>query len=407
MTYLEKFKKIWSEFMDFNKRKIPLCAAENYTSKFVRQALSSQYEGKYIQGYLERIIDKDNIGSDELYKLLSLTNELCEELFNAKYADSRTLSGMNCLAVLIMSLINDNSKLIITTKEMGGHPSLAAILDRLGISYLAMPYDYAKHQIDYGELNQIMKNTREVSFIVFCQSDVIDPPDLSKLEIPNDVGIIYDGSQTLGLIAAKLLPNPLECCDNIILVGGTHKTLPGPTCGLIMTNNNDYIKAIDYKISPTFLRNIQPNNIAGLCLALIEQQSVGLDYQTKIIDNANYLGLQLMKKGIKVRQISDKVFSRTHQLFLEFTPEVTDSIYELARQNFVTLNKRKSAFHTGIRLGVQEVTRYNYSREDFDLIAEMIFLFAHSDSSDKIQQIVSKLQTKKMPSFVEYDTFME
>lgn len=90
MTYLEKFKIIWEEFMDFNRRKIPLCAAENYTSAFVRQALSSQYEGKYIQGYLQRIVDKDNIGSDELYKLLSLTNELCEDLFGAKYADSRT-----------------------------------------------------------------------------------------------------------------------------------------------------------------------------------------------------------------------------------------------------------------------------------------------------------------------------
>lgn len=407
MTYLEKFKKIWDEFMDFNKRKIPLCAAENYTSDFVRQALSSQYEGKYIQGYLDRVVDKDNIGSDELYKLLSLTNELCKDLFGAKYADSRTLSGMNCLAILIMALITDNSELIITTKEMGGHPSLAAILDRLDISYKPMPYDFSEHQVDYDSLNQLMKETNNLSFVVFCQSDVIDPPDLSKLEIPEGVGIVYDGSQTLGLIAAKLLPNPLEYGDNIILVGGTHKTLPGPTCGLIMTNNENYIKAIDYKISPTFLRNIQPNNIAGLCLALIEQQSVGLDYQTKIIDNANYLGLQLQNMGIKVRKINDAVFSRTHQLVLEFTPEITDLIYERARQNFVTLNKRKGYFHTGIRLGVQEVTRYNYTYEDLDLVAELLFRFTQPNIEVDIQKIISQLQTKKLPSFVECGIFME
>lgn len=407
MTYLEKFKIIWEEFMDFNKRKIPLCAAENYTSVFVRQALSSQYEGKYIQGYLERVVDKDNIGSDELYKLLRLTNELCEDLFGAKYADSRTLSGMNCLAILIMALITDNSELIITTKEMGGHPSLSAILDRLGISYKPMPYNFTRHQVDYDSLNQLMRETRELRFVVFCQSDVIDPPDLGKLEIPEGVGIIYDGSQTLGLIAAKLLPNPLEYGDNIILVGGTHKTLPGPTCGLIMTNNESYIKAIDYKISPTFLRNIQPNNIAGLCLALIEQQSVGLDYQTKIIDNANYLGHQLQKRGISVRKINDEVFSRTHQLVLEFTSEVTELIYEQARQNFVTLNKRNSRFHTGIRLGVQEVSRYGYTHEDMVLVAELISLLAQTDKSDGIRKIVSQLQTKKLPSFVECGVFME
>lgn len=125
---------IWKEFSTFNENKIPLCAAENYTSEFVRQALSSQYEGKYIQGYRNRIIEKDNIGSDELYKLLNLTNELYTELFDAKYADSRTLSGMNCLAVLIMALVTNKSKLIITTKEMGGHPSLAAI-NELNIYY--------------------------------------------------------------------------------------------------------------------------------------------------------------------------------------------------------------------------------------------------------------------------------
>lgn len=407
MTYLEKFKNIWEEFIDFNKRKIPLCAAENYTSTFVRQALSSQYEGKYIQGYLERVVDKDNIGSDELYKLLSLTNELCEDLFGAKYADSRTLSGMNCLAILIMSLITDNSKLIITTKEMGGHPSLAAILDRLGISYIAMPYDYTKHQVDYLKLNQMMKSIDGLSYIIFCQSDVIDPPDLGKLEVPEGIGIIYDGSQTLGLIAAKLLPNPLHYGTNTLLVGGTHKTLPGPTCGLIMTNNEQYIKAIDYKISPTFLRNIQPNNIAGLCLALIEQHSVGSEYQNKIIENANYLGSQLQKKGIKVRQIDDQVFSRTHQILLEFSPEITDLIYEHAKERFITLNKRKGNFHTGIRLGVQEITRYGYTHEDLSMVADLISLLSKPDPGHMAQQIVSELQTKKIPSFVECGIFME
>lgn len=50
-NYLEQFKEIYKEFRKFNESKVPLCAAETYVSDFVKQALSSDYEGKYIQGY--------------------------------------------------------------------------------------------------------------------------------------------------------------------------------------------------------------------------------------------------------------------------------------------------------------------------------------------------------------------
>ena len=67
--------------------------------------------------------------------------KICNDLYHAKYVDSRTLSGMNCMAILIMAIVDKSSTVLITTKECGGHPSLANILDNLGIRYLPIPYD--------------------------------------------------------------------------------------------------------------------------------------------------------------------------------------------------------------------------------------------------------------------------
>ena len=67
--FYNELKQLYKKFEKFNEEKVPLCAAETYISDFVRQGLSSDFEGKYIQGYKNRIIEKDNIGSNYIYEL--------------------------------------------------------------------------------------------------------------------------------------------------------------------------------------------------------------------------------------------------------------------------------------------------------------------------------------------------
>lgn len=407
MDYLRKLKEIYRNYLEYRNAKIPLCAAETYMSDFVRQGLSSEFEGQYIQGYKERAVEKDNIGSDKIYPLMLLVEDLCAELYGAKYADARTLSGMNCMAILVMALIPKESTVFITTREMGGHPSLASILDNLGIRYLPVPYNFEKRQVNYEVLDMLLAEN-EVSYLIFCQSDILVPPDLTKIHLQDSTGIIYDASQTLGLIASAMLPNPLDAGENIIMIGGTHKTLPGPTCGLIMTRNQEYAHKIDYIISPTLLRNIQPNNVAALCLALIEQKEQGRNYQNAIVRNANILGGFLKEFGISVVQPVDGVFTQTHQLFLEFDEITTERIYKNALHYNITLNKRISKLYTGIRLGVQEITRYNYTEDDLRKIALLIFLIAQPHlERERIRGLCLELSRKKNATYILEDLFME
>ena len=43
----KRYQNLYSRFKKFNESKIPLCAAENYTSNFVKNALFSEWNGKY------------------------------------------------------------------------------------------------------------------------------------------------------------------------------------------------------------------------------------------------------------------------------------------------------------------------------------------------------------------------
>lgn len=228
-SLLKDYIKLYNEMKNNNTNCIPLCAAETYISEFVKQPLNSEFEGKYY--FFE---------SNKIEELKSLVTSACNQLFHSKYANAESLSGINCFTVCAMSLLSSGEKVLLSTPEQGGHASMPIILDTLNISYDPIPYDFEKYQVDYINLNK-MCETGDYSFIIFCQSDLINVPDLSQIHIPSNMGIIYDATQTLGLIGGKCIPNPLEY-SNVVLLGGTHKTLPAVACGLIMTNTDIYIE---------------------------------------------------------------------------------------------------------------------------------------------------------------------
>lgn len=405
-NYLEQFKEIYKEFRKFNESKVPLCAAETYVSDFVKQALSSDYEGKYIQGYKNRDLSKDNIGSIHIFKLMSLVEEICHDIYFADYVDARTLTGMNCITIVLSSLIKRGETVLITEKDMGGHASLPPILDTLGIDYRGIPYDYDNDDINYEFLNQIMQEP-SISSIIFCQSDLIKAPDFTRISLPEKKLLIYDASQTLGLIAANLLDNPLIHFPNSLLIGGSHKTLPGPTCGLVMTNSEACIKRIDNYISPTLLRNIQPNNIASLALALIEQESEGKAYQKHIVTTANQLGEFLYNMGLNVMKADDYNYTYTHQLFIKLEDCVLDTAFARAIKYGITMNKKNMKLFNGIRLGVQEIARFGYTREDLKKTANLIWLLCQgTEDSEKITALCKELSAIKQPHYILDDIFM-
>jgi glycine hydroxymethyltransferase len=287
---LKKYTELYNEFLVAKENTIPLCAAENYISEFSKQPLTSEFEGMY------SCINIDGTNSflegNYIERLKKLIQDECKLLFNSNYTNTDTLTGINCFTVCAMSLLNCNDNVLLTTPEQGGHPSIPIILDSLQVNYDAIPYDYNNYQIDYDKLN-ILCDSNKYSYIIFCQSDLLNVPDLNKINMQG-LGVIYDATQSLGLILGKCITNPLDY-NNTVLIGGTHKTLPAPSCGLIMTNNSEYALKLNKNISPVYLRNTQPNHMASMLLALCEQEKFGTEYQQHIVYLANHLASALEK----------------------------------------------------------------------------------------------------------------
>lgn len=406
-NYLYRLNKLYEEYKTFDKNKIPLCAAENYVSPFSMQGLISRYEGKYVSGYIQRNREKDFIGSDYLEKVFFLANDLARELFHAKYNDFRCLTGMNTVALILMSMVHRDSKILITDPASGGHGSLPKLCDNYGIRYDSIPFNYENMQVDYEKLNDLLLNHPEISYLFFCQSDIIQPPDLNRIVLPKNVGIIYDATQTLGLIAGKILPNPIDCCDNIVLIGGTHKTFPGVTCGYIATNTDAIIQQINQNISPNYLRNVQVNNITSVCLSMIEMLQIGEQYTNNMVYIANALGKTLLEKGIYVKNISDGLFTKTHQIFIGTGSYSIDDTYANFRKYGITLNKRNTEYIRGFRIGVQEIARYGFE-EHIDELAELIRLVLEEPYKEKeILMLKSYLAKFKTNKYIIDNIFME
>ena len=396
----ENYLQLTKNYEHYLQKKIPLCAAETHCSDAVRAALSSSFEGKYCMNNLGYNMQLDFVGSQYIHELFELLSRQCEKTFGSKYADARTLSGMNCMSIVINSLLQKGNRVLLSSPAQGGHPSIPLLLSLANITYDEIPYDYDNFDINYTRLNELLIS-KHYDGIIFAQSDILKPADVSKIKDQN-ILIIYDATQTYGMIAAHIHKNPLDYHENLVLIGGTHKTISGPTCGLILLRNESLISRIDPKISPSFLRNVQPNAIAGVLIALIEQERFGKQYQKTTIENANYLGEMLARYGFIVAKLSPEVYTNTHQIFILTDERMKNTIVNNAHKYSFTLNgKEKRLFKgNGIRIGTQEVTLYGWSKEEMKITAELISALSETGVKDcKIIPLLNKLAHKKQRVF--------
>lgn len=395
--FFDQLLKTCSELKDQENNLLPLCAAENVMSPFSKIPLDSFLQEKYIIGGILNYQQENNfIGSAKLYEIYNLLNMQCAKMFNCQYADARSLSGVNAVSTLLMSLFSPTDTVLISSEDCGGHGSMPKICHRLGIKTKELPFDYSEFDFNYEKCNEILEK-ESIQGILICVSDIIKMPELHRLNLPPNCILIFDATQILGLIATQNLPNPLSWfknSDNFILMGATHKTIPGPTCGLVMTNNLELAERFDIQINPDYLRNNQLHHILSLILALMELEIYGKDYSDCIVNNANTLGNLLEMYGFNVLR-PHKQFTSTHQLFISMPYNSAKKLYDKCLNYGVSLNLRnKYLYQTcGLRLGTQEVTRYGWAEKEMKKIASLFRDIQKTDHSilhisEKINDLV-------------------
>ena len=374
--YFERLINLCTDIFVQENNLLPLCAAENVVSPFSKIPLDTFLQEKYIMGGVIEYQDHSNfIGSKKLYEIYELLTRQCNKLYGCKYADARTLSGVNAVMTLLMSLFSSGDTLLISSEECGGHGSMPKICRRLGINTIEIPYNYDIYDFDYEETNKLLKR-QKIDGILICLSDIIIMPQLKQFDLPKECVLIFDATQILGLIATKTMENPLEWFtedQKFILMGATHKTLPGPTCGLIMTNNLDLAHQFDTLINPDYLRNSQLHHIFSLILTLMELEICGQKYCSTIISNANVLANALVKYNFNILKGPSK-YTYTHQLFISMPENDAEALYNRCLEYGVSINLRNKRLYKtcGLRIGTQEISRYGWQDQEMLAIAEIL-----------------------------------
>ncbi len=368
---------------EFRRHIVPLCAAETPISDYVRGFLSDPIHEKYAMGGPICPQAENFVGAEHVLNLHGLTIDLCREIYGAQYADPRPLSGTAAITNLLMTLSRPGDRILLQTSASGGHASMLPVCARLGLKVIDLPYDFERLQFNADACQALAAQGPD--FVLIAPSDLLYAPDIVALGFTSATTVIYDATQTLGLIASGHLPSPLDAHPRLVISGGTHKTLPGPSSGLLMTNDDEIAARLDAELSPKFVRHAHPHHMAGLCAALIEHRAIGTAYSDRIGLFAGVLSDSLSRAGLTVIQDGART-TETHQVFVQVPPAELDGAYTRAASAGITLNvKRKPLFRgAGLRLGVQELARYRWTTSDVErlgaLLAAVVF-----DSADAEQ----------------------
>jgi glycine hydroxymethyltransferase len=243
------------------------------------------------------------------------------------------------------------------------------------------------HHFDIDQNGQIdIKKAQEKileikpKFIILSGSVILFPMPIKELKQACDkVGakIVYDAAHVFGLIFAGYFQNPLQEGADII-VASTHKTFPGPQGGIIIGNiNEDLQKAIARKIFPGITSNHHLYRIPGLYVAFCEMKKYGKQYMGQTIKNAQALANALEKNGFDVCY-KEKNFTASHQVLVNVANyEGGTNVAKKLEDANIIVNKNiilgdKSGLNpSGIRIGVQEMTRLGMREKEMKQIANL------------------------------------
>jgi glycine/serine hydroxymethyltransferase len=194
--------------------------------------------------------------------------------------------------------------------------------------------------------------------------------------------IMFDMAHVLGLYGA--FQDPLAEGANVI-TGSTHKTFFGPQRGVIAGNfpkGSPLRKLwldVNNRAFPGSTSNHHLGTLLGLLVAAYEMNSFKEVYQKKVRVNAKAFAKSLKYKGVPVEGDETDGYTETHQVLIRVKKfgDGMDVARRLEDNNILTNYQALPDDETflipsGIRMGVQEMTRFGMEEKDFDTLSGFI-----------------------------------
>jgi len=206
----------------------------------------------------------------------------------------------------------------------------------------------------------------------------IDFKTMADIAHANGAMFMVDMAHIAGLVAAGLHQSPVSYAD--VVTTTTHKTLRGPRGGLILCNNPYLIKKLNSAVFPGTQGGPLMHVIAGKAVCFGEALKPEFkEYQQRVIDNAQALANGLTSRGLNL--VSGGTDNHLCLLDLRGTGVTGKELEARLDDVHITLNKNTvpneplSPFVTsGVRIGTPAATTRGLNTDDFDKIAEFIYL---------------------------------
>jgi glycine hydroxymethyltransferase len=393
MTSEDDYKRIFQLIEDHHewmKNTINLIASENVASHAVKEALICDFGDRYAEGWPgERVY----AGTKYIDQVEILTAKLARELFDAEFADVRPISGVVANLMIYTAFTNPGDRMMALSIPDGGHISSAksniwGTAGKVhGLKVQNFVFDEKEMNIDIDatkkKVDKLEEKGKHIKLYQLGGSVFLFPHPVKEIkEIAQEYGsfVNYDGAHVSGLIAGKKFQAPLkEGADSMSF--STHKTLPGPQHGVVLSWNKygEYIKKAAF---PGTTSNHHLHNVAALGIALAEMLKFGKEYANQIILNAKQLAQSLYELGFKVIA-EHKGFTESHTILVDIS-EYGDGMEiekKLEKANIIVnrnllpwdIREGRDYIHPGgIRLGVSEITHIGMKQSEMKQIADFI-----------------------------------
>ena len=386
---------------DLNRQNthIHLIASENFASKAVMEASGSVLTNKYSEGVPGRRYYE---GCEIIDQIEQLAIDRACKLFNAEHANVQPHSGSSANMAAYLALIKPGDTVLGMSLDQGGHLTHGS-----PVNFSGQVYNFAGYGLDPETELINMDNVYEMAIehkpklIVAGYSSYSQPLDFKRFkEIADEVGakFMVDAAHFIGLVAGKVLDNPVEYAD--VVTATTHKALRGPRGGLILCKE-EYAKDIDKYTFPGAQGGPLNNQIAAKAVCFKEALTEEFQqYSQQIVNNAIALSDSFKEQGLRV--VSG---GTTNHIVLVDTRSVDDDLTGkeagiLLNSKGITLNRNaipfdpRSPFITsGIRMGTPGVTTCGMKEEELRKVGFLITEILKNRSDEKkLQDLESEVK---------------
>ncbi len=403
MKALEKIKKIVQKQNQWRKKKcINLIASENLLSPLAEKFLVSDFIGRYNEhGIKNGKFEPHYQGTQYSCQIEKICNQIFARKFKTKFVDTRPISGAIANLAIYRAILKPGDVFLAPGLTFGAHVSSTeyGIAGVCGLKSIPMPFDTEKMQLNVKETIRLIKRVKP-KLIMFGRSMFLFPEPIKEIRKHTKAIIVYDAAHVFGLIYAGFFQNPFKEGADII-TASTHKTFPGPQGGIILGSSRldkKVWRKIQNAIFPGIISNHHIFRLPSLAITALEMNKFGRAFARQIIKNAKFLARFLFEKGFEVLA-KERDFTESHQVIVNVKNFGGGKIVaeKLEKANII-LNKMAlpqdkdidaTQNPSGIRIGVQEVTRIGMKEKEMKIIAD--FMERVILSKEKLQKVKEKV----------------